>query len=89
VLICKSKALASHYARGSRKISSAVLNLWRDQVGLVKPGDLIKVENAFAKEFRGRVELNVGGSGRIAVLKCGEGQSSKERKTNNDERPEG
>jgi hypothetical protein len=45
------------------------------------------VENAFAKEFRGRVELNVGRSGRIAVLKCGEGQSSKERKTNNDERP--
>lgn len=68
---------------------SAVLNLWRDQVGLVKPGDLIKVENAFAKEFRGRVELNVGRSGRIVVLKRGEGQSSEERKANNDERPEG
>jgi ssDNA-binding replication factor A large subunit len=58
-----------------------MLNLWRDQVDLVKPGDLIKVENAFAKEFRDRVELNVGRSGRIVVLKHGEGQNPEERRT--------
>jgi replication factor A1 len=46
-----------------------VLNLWRDQVNLVKPGDLIKIENAFAKEFRGKIELSIGRNGRITVVK--------------------
>lgn len=45
-----------------------VLNLWRDQIELVKPGSVIRVVNAFAKEFRGVVELNVGSRGRIEVL---------------------
>ena len=57
---------------------SAVLNLWRDQVKLVKPGDVIRVENAFTKEFRGRIELNVGKSGRIVVLKHGKEQKLEE-----------
>jgi len=50
---------------------SAVLNLWRDQVGLVKPGATVRIENAFAREFRGRIELNVGRGGRIVALKQG------------------
>lgn len=50
---------------------SAVLNLWRDQVKLVRPGDIIRVENTFTKEFKGRIVLNVGNSGRIVVLKQG------------------
>ena len=45
------------------------LNLWRDQVDMVKEGDLIKIEGAFAKSFRGEVELNVGRRGKITVLK--------------------
>jgi ssDNA-binding replication factor A large subunit len=38
-------------------------------VNLVKPGDLIKIENAFAKEFRGKIELSIGRNGRITVVK--------------------
>jgi len=41
----------------------------------------VRVENAFAKEFRDRAELNVGKSGRIVVLKHGEEQNPKERRT--------
>jgi replication factor A1 len=48
---------------------SITLNLWRDQVNLVKPGDVIRIENAYAKEFRGKVELSLGRNGRIVVLK--------------------
>lgn len=46
-----------------------ILNLWRGQVGLVKPGCIVKIEGAFAKEFKGRTELNVGRNGSITVLK--------------------
>lgn len=45
------------------------LNLWRDQVSLVKPGDVIRIENAYTKEFRGKIELSIGRNGRIVVLK--------------------
>jgi len=45
------------------------LNLWRDQVDMVKEGDTIKIEGAFAKSFRGEVELNVSRRGKITVLK--------------------
>jgi ssDNA-binding replication factor A large subunit len=47
------------------------LNLWRKQIDLVRVGARIRVENAFAKEFRGQVELNVGSNGRIVVLDKG------------------
>ena len=48
------------------------LNLWRGQIDLVKPGYTIRVENAFAREYKGRVELNVGKQGRITVIDRGE-----------------
>jgi len=44
------------------------LNLWRDQIEKVKRGDLVKVENAFAREFGGWTELNIGSDGKITVL---------------------
>ena len=45
------------------------LKLWRSQVDLVKPGDVIKIENGFAVAFRGATEINVGSRGRIIVIK--------------------
>jgi len=45
------------------------LKLWRSQVDLVKPGDIIKIENGFAVAFRGATEINVGSRGRITVIK--------------------
>ena len=44
------------------------LNLFRKQVDIVKVGKRIRVVNAFVKEFRGNLELNVGADGRIEIL---------------------
>jgi replication factor A1 len=45
-----------------------ILNLWRNQIDMVKPGDIIKIENAYSKEYKGRIELNIGKNGKIVVL---------------------
>jgi len=45
------------------------LKLWRSQVDLIKPGDIIKIENGFAVEFGGATEINVGSGGRINVIR--------------------
>lgn len=50
---------------------SVRLNLWRDQIEVAKAGDIIVLENAFAREFGGVVEVNIGADGKIAVLKRG------------------
>lgn len=44
------------------------LNLWRDQIDMVNVGYKVRVENAFTKEFKGELELNVGSNGKIIVL---------------------
>jgi len=44
------------------------LKLWRSQVDLVTPEDLIRIENGFAVEFGGATEINVGSRGRITVV---------------------
>ena len=48
---------------------SVRLNLWRDQIDIAKTGDTVVLENAFAREFGGVVELNIGADGSISVLK--------------------
>jgi len=45
------------------------LKLWRHQVDLVKPGDIIQIENGFAVQFGGVTEINVGSRGHITVVK--------------------
>jgi len=51
---------------------SIVLNLWRDQVDLVRIGDTVRIRNAFVRTFRDRMELNVGRDGSITVLERSE-----------------
>ena len=46
-----------------------ILNLWRSQINLVKPGCIIRIENAFARQFKDQIELNVGSRGKIIILK--------------------
>lgn len=41
----------------------------RRQIDVAKAGDTIVLENAFAREFGGVVEVNIGADGKIAVLK--------------------
>jgi len=49
----------------SGKIS---LNLWRNQMDLVKEGDVVRIENGFVRTFKDQLELNVGSKGRIIVI---------------------
>ena len=49
----------------SGKIS---LNLWRNQIDLVKEGDVVRIENGFVRTFKDQLELNVGSRGRIIVI---------------------
>ncbi len=35
-----------------------LLNLWRDQINEVYPGDSIILRNAFARKYRGKLELS-------------------------------
>lgn len=52
---------------------SITLNLWRDQIDMVNVGDTVKLEGAFVKEFKGRVELNLSSrDSKIRVLKRSE-----------------
>jgi len=78
ISVSKPKYVWTRY--GKAKVANAVLedetgrivlNLWRWQVEIVKPGDIIRIEGAFATSFKGRIELNVGSGGKIIVLKKG------------------
>ncbi len=42
--------------------------LWRNQIGMVKVGDVVLLENGFVRSFGDRMELNLGADGRITVL---------------------
>ena len=44
------------------------LNLWRDQIDLVKDGDLVQIENGFVKTYQDKLELNVGSRGKIVLI---------------------
>ena len=45
------------------------LTLWREQIDKVKEGNIIRIENGFVREFRGKLSINVAKNGRITVLK--------------------
>lgn len=65
---------------GPARVASAVLedetatvrlNLWRDQIHAARPGDRVRLINAFTREFGGHVELNIGRDGRLVVIERG------------------
>ena len=47
---------------------SVHLNLWRQQIDVAKIGDKIVLENAFAREFSGVIEVNIGADGKTFVV---------------------
>ncbi|MEM2214627.1 MAG: OB-fold nucleic acid binding domain-containing protein [Candidatus Nezhaarchaeales archaeon] len=80
VVVEKSKPKTVQTRYGPAQLAYAIiddgtgqikLNLWRNQIDLVNVGAKIRVENAFTREFRGEVELNVGSNGKIVVLEKG------------------
>ena len=44
------------------------LKLWRNQIAKAKVGKMVRIEDAFASMFDGKLELNVGSRGRIEIL---------------------
>jgi replication factor A1 len=44
------------------------LTLWNEQIGQVKVGDKIKIENGYVTSFKGETQLNVGKFGKLTVL---------------------
>jgi len=45
------------------------LAVWNSQIGLVAKGDLIRIENARVRSFRGRIQLSLGRkTGTLTVL---------------------
>ncbi|MBL7083868.1 MAG: DNA-binding protein [Candidatus Aminicenantes bacterium] len=42
-----------------------VLNLWRQQIDVAQEGEIVILRNAFAREFSGVVQLNIGADGEI------------------------
>jgi len=56
----------------SDETGSITLPLWNDQIGLVSKGDLIQIENASVRRYKGERQLNIGYKrGRISKLNRG------------------
>ena len=48
---------------------SIILNLWRNQIDIVKTGENVITENAFVRKFRDQLELNIGRDGKITPVR--------------------
>lgn len=44
------------------------ITLWRNQIDMIREGDLVKLTGAFVTQFRGELNLNVGKGGKIEVI---------------------
>ena len=47
---------------------SIILSLWDDDVGKLKEGDVIKIENGYSTVLKGSMRLNVGRYGQIELV---------------------
>ncbi|MFH1696955.1 MAG: OB-fold nucleic acid binding domain-containing protein [Candidatus Diapherotrites archaeon] len=63
--------------RGSGKVANAAvkdstgevkMSLWNEQIGEVKEGDKIKIENGWCSEFKGELQVGTGKKGTITVV---------------------
>jgi replication factor A1 len=52
------------------------LPLWKDQVGMISVGDLLRIENARLKRFRGELQVKLD---RLAKLRVVENEHNKQR----------
>jgi len=64
--------------RGSGKVCSAAakdetgeevsLSLWNEQIGQVKDGSRIRIENGWCSEFQGQKQVSTGKFGKLSIL---------------------
>jgi len=62
---------------------SIKLTLWNEQVDQVSDNDRIKIENGYASEYQGELQLSTGKFGRLSVVE--KGAPSKKPSANKDE----
>jgi len=68
------KEIPSRFGGEARKVAEArvgdetgtiILSLWQDQIGSVKEGDVLSIENGYVSLVRGHMHLNVGKYGKM------------------------
>jgi len=68
------KEISSRFGGETRRVAEArvgdetgtiLLSLWQDQIGSVKEGDVLSVENGYVSLVRGHMHLNVGKYGKM------------------------
>ena len=73
----EAREAKSKYTNETFRIASAtiedstghmVLNLWNEQIEMVRVGDTVKVENGYVKAFRDVLQLNSGKYGTLTVV---------------------
>ncbi|MBL7055648.1 hypothetical protein ISS07_01920 [Candidatus Woesearchaeota archaeon] len=55
------------------------ITLWNDDIGKVKAGDKVKIENGYVSEWQGELQLGTGKFGKMEVI--GESSETKEEAT--------
>lgn len=60
------------------KTGSISLTLWNEQVEQIQEGNIIKIQNGYASEFRGEKQLSTGKFGTIEVIQKEQQETSKE-----------
>jgi replication factor A1 len=72
-----SEAKSVNTSRGESRVAEAVLedesgsivlNLWNEQIDMVKEGDTVEVRNGYVNTYRGVKRLNVGRYGELRVI---------------------
>ncbi len=53
--------------KGKDKTGEIKITLWNDDVDKVKKGDTIVIENGWAKEYRGEIQVSTGKFGKLEV----------------------
>ncbi len=54
-------------ARVKDKTGEVKLTLWNDEINLATPGSKLKIENGWAKDYRGELQIGSGKFGKIIV----------------------
>lgn len=75
--ISEPREVVSRFSGQTLRVADAIigdetgtikLSLWNEQIEMVNVNDTVKIENGYVNSFRGRLQLNVGKYGKIAVL---------------------
>lgn len=72
-----SREVKSRYNNETYRVADATiedetgtmkLSLWNEQIQLVRISDRVKIENGYARSFRGELQLNSGKYGSLTVI---------------------